>query len=172
MKNLREKLLTAGMISLLLLASTTIFAQRGQGFKHGQCCPGFNTEECRIPDLTQDQQDEIKALRTAHWEAMQEYRTDMRILREEMDDLTSGSDYDAKAANKKIEEISSLKEKMMKARLAHRSSVRNLLTDEQKVVFDNHRPGRGMGFGRGHGPHGRRGPGPFNCPNGRSSKWQ
>ena len=171
MKKLRGKLLTAGMISLLLLASTATFAQRGQGFKQGQRGPGFNTEECRIPDLTQEQQDEIKALRTAHQQAMQEHRTDMRILREEMKDMTSGSDYNVKAAGKKIEEITSLKEKMMKARLAHRNSVRELLTDEQKVVLDSHRPGRGMGFGKGHGPHGRRGHGQFNCPSGRSSKW-
>lgn len=181
MKKLRGKVFTVGMISLLLLASTTTFAQRGRGQMQGQRGPGFAQAECRIPDLTEDQQEQIKTLRTEHWNEVEEFRTDMRILHAEMNDLTSGSDYDATAASKKIEKISSLKKKMMKARLAHRNSVRSLLTEEQKVVFDNHRPGRGMGFGRaggrgmgfgkGQGPRGYRGQGHPDYPNNRGLRW-
>jgi Spy/CpxP family protein refolding chaperone len=171
MKKLRGKVLTAGMISLLLLASTTIFAQRGRGYMQGQRGPGSAQAECRIPDLTEDQQEQINTLRTEHWNEMDEFRTDMRILRAEMKDLTSGSDYDVKAADKKIEEISEMKEKMMKAQLNHRDEVRSLLTDEQKVFFDKHHPGKGNGFGKGHGPRGHRGQGRYDCPNNRGPRW-
>ena len=44
---------------------------------------------------------------------------------------------DMKAINSKIDEISALQNKRMKASAANRAKVRSLLTDEQRVMFDS-----------------------------------
>lgn len=145
MKTLKNTAITA----LFLVMASALIAQPGYGRK-GQNFEGERgMQECRIPDLTEEQEEQIRESRTAHINDMEEFRTDMRILREEYRDLTSGQDYDKKAASKKIDAITALKNKMMKQNLEHRNEVRSMLSDEQKVHFDRHHFGRNN---RGNGP--------------------
>lgn len=171
MKTQKRNFIGLFMLTIFLTLTTVASAQQGAGFRHGMKKGngmGMNKGECRIPDLTEEQQSSINTMRSAHMEEMSEMHSDMRILNEQYRDVTSGPDYSVKAAGKKIEEISTLKEKMMKSRLAHRNAVRNLLTDEQKIIFDQHQPGRkGQGFGRGQRFHGGEGFGPHGKGKGR-----
>lgn len=145
MNTLKHNFLNAGILMIFLALAATTFAQRGQG----QRFDGKQQNECRIPDLTEEQQEQITTLRTNHRSEMDEYRADMRTLRAEYADLTSGSDYDIKAASEKADALTDVKNKMMKQNLEHRDEVRNLLTDEQIVYFDRHHFGRNN---KGNGP--------------------
>ncbi|MDZ7778141.1 MAG: Spy/CpxP family protein refolding chaperone [Bacteroidales bacterium] len=138
---------------ILLGITITSFAQRGQGQKRGTMSEGPYQGECVIPDLTEEQQQQIKTLRMNNNSQMQDYQAERRILRAELDALTRGSSYDTKAATKKIDAITSLKNKMMKQRMEHRDEIRELLTDEQKMIFDQRKAKRGKGFKSGNYHH-------------------
>lgn len=106
---------------------------------------------CRIPNLTEEQETKIDALRVAHMKEMNALRADLRIKDAELDKMSTADAPDTKAINAKIDEIGKIKNDMAKKRMAHRLDVRALLNDEQKVFFDAH---SGKGFGkRGHGYH-------------------
>ena len=55
------------------------------------------------------------------------------------------------AINKTIDEISVLKNTMMKKREAHKQEIRKILNDEQRLFFDAHSEKRGEGKGMHHG---------------------
>lgn len=145
MKTLKNTAITA----LFLVMASALIAQPGYGRKAQNFDGERRMQKCRIPDLTEEQEEQIRELRTAYIADMDEYRSDMRILREEYHDLTSGQDYDEKAASEKIDETTALKNKMMKQNLEHRNEVRSMLSDEQKVFFDRHHFGRNN---KGNGP--------------------
>lgn len=133
------RILTTGILVVLFSLTTNVFAQRGQK----ECRDNDNNRSDRFKemmDLSDDQVEEIKALKTKHFSMMDELRSDMEIVNSELKDITSGEDYNLNAALKKVDEITSLKNKMMKVELKHRDAVRNLLTDEQKVIFDKQKP--------------------------------
>ena len=144
------------LFSVLLLAGTGIIvqAQPGPGAGQGQ---GYGCKA--IPGLTEDQQKQIDELRTAQLKQMTSFRNKIRENRAHYQTLMSEEKVDMNAVNKNIDEYTSLRNSMMKESAAHRQAIRNLLTDEQKVYFDNmrHGKGKGMGYGNGPGKHGNRG---------------
>ncbi|RMG81215.1 MAG: periplasmic heavy metal sensor [Bacteroidetes bacterium] len=150
------------LVTALMLMVTWTQAQPGNANRG----PKFNQENpnyCRIPGLTDEQKQNIEKLRVAHMKEMQNYRVKMMQLRAELREMYIADKPDQNAINKKIDEISALKSKMMKAVANHRLKVRALLNDEQKVYFDA-MPRKGMGncgMGPGHGPRMGRG---YYCP--------
>ncbi|PLX22568.1 MAG: hypothetical protein C0599_06075 [Salinivirgaceae bacterium] len=145
---------------LLITSLTALNAQRGPRYNDGQA-QGINKgqQECRIPDLTDDQEAKIKELRTAHWKEMKTFRADLDILRAEMQKLKVADKPDQNAIDGKIKEMGAIKTNMAIAANHHHLAVRELLTDDQKVYFDRTNRGPKMGgFGQGHG-RGHRGEG-------------
>ena len=125
-----------------------------------------------LPDLTDEQMEQINDLRTDMMKKALEIRNKINLNQAELRLLTTGEDADMKAVNSKNDDIADLRAQMMKIHAAHRQDVRNLLNEEQQVIFDQRGPGFGMGmergksFGKGKG-HGKgmrgQGPGPY-CP--------
>lgn len=159
---------------LLLGIITTGFAQPGKGMR-------MNKNDGRkamhmmcknIPNLTDEQQEKIEALRVEHMKKRTAYRNQIHEKMAQIRTLTSGDNIDMKKAEALAEEVAALKAKMMKESLNYRNNVRNLLTDEQKVYFDSRTKRHHMGKGRGHGqgfgngPRHGRGPGHPGCPYG------
>ena len=66
-----------------------------------------------------------------------------------------------KRANGSSNEIGAIEKNMQNSREKHNQNVRNLLTTEQKVYFDNMNQGNGngQGYGRGKGNGNRNGSG-------------
>jgi len=109
------------MFIALMLASTTLLAQGrrnvnqpayGYGYGYGQ-----GTCLAVLPDLTEEQQAEITELESAHQEAMAELRVKQRSTFEPV-------------------EKSEIRTEMLKKVQAHRSEVRNLLTEDQQKQYD------------------------------------
>lgn len=156
---MKKKIFATAVFTVMLALITSVsFAQRGQGFgmnNQQNGCDQNKSTQCMIPDLTQEQQAQIKTLRIEQMKASNTHRADMKILRAEYQKLVSSDNVDMKAVNNKIDEITDMRAAQMKQRVAHRQEVRKLLTDDQKVFFDNtaRRGGAcsGDGFGRGQG---------------------
>jgi len=148
------KYLKSTVLVLLLLGFTSVSnAQRGA--MQGRA--GIQQGDMRIPDLTDEQREQIQQLRLEHREAVLPLQNELREKQARLQTLTTGEETDLAAANQVIEEIGALRTEMMKTRLEHRMSVRNLLTEEQRIVFDTARgPGRGF-RGMGNKPRMRRG---------------
>lgn len=163
MKN--SGIVTTGMflLAMLITINAGLYAQKGYGRGYGPrngSGPGFYCKN--IPDLTEDQQGKIDALRTAHLKEMQAYRNQLDEKRAHLQTLRTADKADMNAIDKTIDEMGAIRTKMMKDREQHFQDVRNLLTDDQKVYFDNSKRGNGQGQGccRGNGPgrgygHGR-----------------
>ncbi|MFO7872976.1 MAG: Spy/CpxP family protein refolding chaperone [Bacteroidales bacterium] len=108
-------------------------------------------------DLTEAQEEEIQALRLEQIEKSTEHRNQMDELRARKRTLMTTDGDNSEALNQVIDEMSELRNARMKASVNHRQAVRELLTEEQRVIFDNQtgrRPGGRAAMGRrgGHSP--------------------
>jgi Spy/CpxP family protein refolding chaperone len=153
MKNSRIATISVLLLAVMVSLNATVYAQNGYGkVNKSGTGPGFFCKN--IPDITEDQQGKIDALRTDHMKTMQSLRNQKNEKRAHLQTLRTADKADMNAINKTIDEIGALQTKMMKERENHIQEVRNLLTDEQRISFDSHKRGNGPGQGycRGNGP--------------------
>jgi len=135
------------MLLVMMTIGTLSFAQGGSGNGREQNPGGFCMN---IPDLTQEQQDKIEAMRTTHQKTMLVNRNQLNVKKAQLEQLMTADKPDAAAINKMIDEMSVIKTEMQKKKAEHRLAVRSLLTDAQRVAFDSQR-NRGKGCGNGRG---------------------
>ena len=181
MKTIEKRTITILLSLLLITAGLNSFAQRGRGqgprgmgnrpawdsgktdFQHpargfGQFGMGqgmMRNDSCFLLDLTDDQAEQIKELRLAHYKEVQPLRAQMSELTIKHRNLMRTENLDTKAINASIDENTELMNKLMKKQAEFRVEFRNLLTDEQKMLLDN--SGRGFGMRKGMRNSGRRG---------------
>ncbi len=153
------------LTAFALIASMAVVAQPGKGNRmqgNTEGCPSYNKMECPIPNVTDEQKTKIAALRTAHLKEVQPIKNKMGELKATQKSLSTTDNADMKAINVNIDEMTKLQNQLMKLGVQHRNEVRQLLTDEQKIWFDQHPMGKGAmkghgmkhGFGQGQGPKG------------------
>ena len=103
-----------------------------------------------MKDLSQEQKDQLKALRLDEMKAMTQYKNQLDEYKAKLKTLTTGDNVDLKSVDKVIDQMGKVKIEMAKNKLSHRMDVRALLNDDQKVMFDMHvmigkgRHGKGM----------------------------
>ncbi len=113
-----------------------------------------------IPELTQEQEAQIKELRLRQTEQGTKHRNQMDELRARKRSLITGtSDGDV---NQVIDEMTALRNAQLKENVAHRQAIREILTEEQRIIFDSRtmrRPGGRTTMGRSgvRSPHMGRG---------------
>ena len=105
-------------------------------------------------DLTEDQETKIEALRTTHMKGMLQFKNKLNELKAKQQTLVNADKADMKVINANIDEITALENKMMKQKAGHHQAVRALLNDRQRIIFDSHGFGRGLGHGFKHGHKG------------------
>lgn len=153
MKYLNKLLLTVlitGLFATSALAQQGragrgMFDRPGAGMGWNQQWDNANRPYARIPNLTDEQRNQIQQL---HLEARQqnmELRNQLNEKRARLRTLTTGSSIDMDAADQIIDEMSTLRSNMMKRRLQTHTQVRGLLSDDQKAAFDSFGP-----FNRGN----------------------
>ena len=148
------------VVLLLSIGSLQMQAQNRRGMGMGYNNPDAPRQarcENFIPDLTDDQKDQIKALRTKHQKESLPMRNEIRELHAKLITLETAETPDMKAINAMIDKIAAKKAALHKLRAKHRQEVRKVLTEDQRVIFDSRmaRGGKGNGFYRGHGKRGR-----------------
>jgi Spy/CpxP family protein refolding chaperone len=132
-------------IAVLLLVAGSAFAQplempeQGAG-REGMHGRKMSEHRAMIPDLTKEQQEQIKALRVELMQTMQPLRNELGEKKAQFRTLTTQEKVNMNKVNQLIDEMGKLHTKMMKLKASHQQSIRQLLTDEQRVFFDAHHP--------------------------------
>ncbi len=88
------------------------------------------------PELTAEQSEKIAKLKLDHQKMMLEYSNFLAEKQAQLVILEKSEKPDMKKINSKIDEISDLQNKRMKATSEHKIQVRSILTDEQRVKMD------------------------------------
>ncbi len=132
-------------VSLIMLLSIFVFSA---SVASAQKCSGHEKQhhqgiENLIPDLSDKQKEDIKALRVSNMKEIRGLKDQMDIKRAELKALQNAENADLNAINKKIEEKAAIRTQIEKKSAAHRQAVRALLTDEQKVIYDQKTSHRG-----------------------------
>lgn len=149
--NLKNTVWITAAIMAFVVLSTDVMAQRGQrngnrtGMRQGDAQgmmqqqndwePGQRCAE--MLDLSEEQQAQMKTLRLTHMEQMLPLRNQKQELRAKLQTLRTAKNADMKAINNLIDEMADLQAKSMKSREANHQNMRNILTDEQRILFDS-----------------------------------
>ena len=110
-------------------------------------------DDCILPDLTEEQQTAMREHRLARMEASTTHRNQMNELRARKRNLMTQPEKNREAIHSIIDEMTVLQNTKMKDRVAHREAIREILTEEQRIIYDNRsmrRPGERSPQGR-HG---------------------
>ncbi len=160
---------------VMLMLSTEVFSQRGrvsrpagpppsgpysaiqpgqpgqvrQMHYMGQRAQRGQMQNClNIEGLTTEQKEAIRKLHVARMENSIQHRSQMDVLQARKRNAMIAKDTDMNEVNKLIDEMGALRTAWMKEAVSHREEVRNLLTDEQRVLFDSRSAHRPMMRGR------------------------
>ncbi len=135
---MKTKSLSLAALIMAVLFSMQLMAQKG-----GQSPKGDNDQFPRkerfldrLPGITDQQKEEIKKIHLQTMKAQQPLKNEKDELQAKLKTLTTVDQPDTKAVNAVIEKIGSINTEMMKKRVSEKLSIRNLLTEEQRIVFD------------------------------------
>ena len=171
MKTLKLKIATLLFTVILFGTQVDVFAQQrnGMGKGHGNGYGMGQGMTCNnIPGITDEQKTKMQEFRVIQMKERQQTQNQVREKRAHLITLQTADKVDLNAINKTIDEITALQNAQWKKRAAHKQAVRNLLTDEQRVYFDNHNGRKGQGRmqgnckGQRHGNGGGYGNGNWN----------
>lgn len=147
-----KRLTILSLAAFVLLSVSAIFAQQGQGMRGTMPDgdrPGF---EKGALDLTEEQQTKISKMRLEMQKQMTPLRSKVQTLRSEYKLMIIDEKISEADLKSKLDEISGLRKDMALKRAKHQRQVRSILTDEQKVKFDQR-----ILSGRKHAMKGKRG---------------
>lgn len=105
-------------------------------------CPqkGVYAQKKRCPmdvlQLTEDQKNQIKAIRLESGKKMVPVKAQLGVKRAELKALQVAEKADTKAINAKVDEVAKLQAELMKIGIDGKMKTRALLNDEQKLKFD------------------------------------
>ncbi len=108
-----------------------------------------------VPDLTEKQQEKILELRAEQIQESAKHRAEMDKLRAEKRSLMLESTPDSDKLNSVIDEMTQLRAKQLKKNVANRQRIREELTENQRIYFDNYHMNRGRQSGNFQGRGGR-----------------
>jgi Spy/CpxP family protein refolding chaperone len=145
-----KNLIIIGIV-IVIFSSINAFGQRGNG----------NRGACILPDLSQEQQEKIESIRTIQLNASSQHRAKMNELRARKQSISIADNPDMNKINVIIDEMEKLRSEHFKANAAHRQDIREILTEEQRAIFDSrhanigNRMGKQVRRGDGNGPYRR-----------------
>ncbi len=125
---------SASIIAFMLFTTSGLYAQPGHEFHKGM---GVK--------FTDEQKAKMKEIHLASYKEMNALKNQMGELRAKQHTLTTSDKPDMASINANIDEMTKVRNKMMKIRAADHQKIRALLTDEQKMMFDSkmmHRGGK------------------------------
>jgi len=143
-----SKLLTVAMVSLMFISINT-FAQKGECTGNKAYKGNGNGIENKIPDLSDKQKADIKKIQLEGKKEMLPITNSLSVKRAELQALRTAEKTDQNAIDAKVKEIGDLRTQMMTLRENRIQKIRNVLTDDQKIVFDSHKGRRHNGY-KGH----------------------
>lgn len=91
-----------------------------------------------IPDLTEDQKEQIKEMRTMHMKEIMPLKNELNEKEAHLQTISTGDNVDLNKVYATIDEIAEIKVNTAKKRAAFKQEVRKVLTEDQRVFFDMH----------------------------------
>ena len=101
-----------------------------------------------LPDLTEEQSEQIENLRIEHLKVVKPIKNQLAEKKVQLKSLSTADKVEMSKINAKIEEVGALKTQLMKEKANHHQSIRKVLTEKQRVIFDNV-PHKRQGHGQG-----------------------
>lgn len=153
MKPTMKTVLTVFVLSLFLVSESVVaqtnssqrkdstrYNSRGIAWQQGN---RMNADRIRadfrgnaIPNLTEEQRGQIKALKTDERKELLAVNNRIREQNARLRTLTTANKYDTKAVDKAVDELSKLEKTKLSTSLKYKQQIRELLTDEQRLAFD------------------------------------
>lgn len=137
---MKMKIAMSSLIMAFALMIQPLMAQQQhdcKGHQHRLGDEKGQLHKCAIPNLTAEQEKQIEQLKLKHQKEMLPLRNALREKHARMQTLETAEKADMAAINKTIDEIATIKTDMQKKRAAHRQEIRNVLNEEQRLVFDS-----------------------------------
>jgi Spy/CpxP family protein refolding chaperone len=156
----RKTTLILALITGLLLVTILPAAAYGPPREGGGPGDGWHRggDQCMafIPGITAEQLEAISAIRDENHDAMQDLRDKLYEAKNAFHELMRDPEPDLTAVRKAKEKLDAVETDMLIARLEMRAAVRDVLTEGQRIFFDEMQAcghdGPGMGPGMGPGP--------------------
>ena len=126
----------------IVLLSAAMQAQPGPGNHRGA---GYPVNTTAIPNLTEEQEQKITAMHTSHQKEVLNLRYDLDIKAATLQKLKSADNPDMSLINKTIDEMGALRTEIEKKNAVLGTSIRKILTEEQKIAWDTRMTHRGRG---------------------------
>ncbi len=160
-------LITVVVLGVLITLPVSAQGPHHEGEGSFERGPGKQACLACIPDMTAELLEEIQSMREEHREEMEGIHEKLFEAKTAFHELLREPEPDLSAVRRAKERLDDLGTEMLIAHLEMRREIRGMLTDEQRVFFDEmqmHHPGPGgrhpMGSGPGMGPGSGMGPGP------------
>jgi Spy/CpxP family protein refolding chaperone len=90
-----------------------------------------------LPDLTEDQNAQIKKLRLIQMGSMTPLKNQLREKKARLETILTTMPVDLNAADAIVDEMGKIHTAMLKAMIRHDQALRDLLTPDQQVIFDS-----------------------------------
>ena len=151
------KYISALLITLFL--TSMLFAPRGERqlrrhLDDGERL-GHHGKVMQLPDLTEQQKEQLKKIRTANMKEILPIRNTVAEKKAHLRSLQSAEKAEMNKINSTIDEISTLKTKIAKLRAENHQKVREILTDDQRIIFDSKPKGKSAHHRMGKGKNGK-----------------
>ncbi|MBV6644761.1 MAG: periplasmic heavy metal sensor [Cyclobacteriaceae bacterium] len=127
-----KKLFLTTMMSMMM-AAIVIAQPPRQGNEKG---PRDRQQMAEILELTDGQKEQFESLRLAHKKATKADRDQLKLKETELSILITADSPDKKAISAQVDEISVIRSRLFESKTMHRLELRALLTDAQKIQFD------------------------------------
>jgi len=147
----KTNLFLMAFAAFLLMGTQAFSQQRKEGYQGKHNMSQAERLENAIPDLTEQQKKDIEKIGLDMKKQSLPITNELRERRAHLQTLKTTEPIDQAAIDKEIEAIGKLRTDLAKLREDTRLKIRNVLTDEQKVVFDSKAQGKHNG---GHGKEG------------------
>lgn len=149
MKNSKAKHLSMSLILMMAMIFTTTLSSFAQGKPGGgrQAPPppppppppsGQLQMLDRLPDITKEQKAQITKLHAAMLKEVMPIQNVLKEKQARLHTLSTAEKVDMKAINSVIDDMAKLRADIQKKRMKFVQDVRALLTEEQRVIFDQH----------------------------------
>lgn len=125
----------------ILMIGSFVYAQRRPGRTGWEKDGKENFQDrhanlARTLDLSEGQMTKLEELRVAHLKATNETKNELEVKHAQLDAAIEGSKQDQKKIDQLVSDINKLNSELFTAKIDHRLAMRTVLTDAQKVKFD------------------------------------
>lgn len=150
---MKTRILSLALIAVFAFSVTAMAQQperqRRSPEQREMMAKRFDRERANFKEFfTEEQQEKLKELRLESTKEIQPLRNELNELRAKQRTLTTAEKADIKAIDNNIEKMADVQVQIQKIRAKEHQKIRSMLSDEQRIKFDEMRNKRDRDFNR------------------------